>query len=86
MVLENLEGLGTDQIENLRIERLKKVQEYRNNKSKIKDGLFDVKRQIVDLTKKRDDLNDAIRKCNQVIEEAEAEIEILRSKYWEKRN
>jgi len=85
-MLENLEGLTTDQIEQLRVERIKKASEYRANKAKIKDGLFDVKRQIIDLEIKKNDLNDAIRKCNQVIEEAEAEMEVLKSKYWEKRN
>ena len=82
---EAVNKMEPEDIENLRCECLKEVQEKRRMKAIVKDRIIVLSKCEIKLKDKISDLRSKVSKCQTNIDLLNGDIEILKSKFWEKK-
>jgi hypothetical protein len=75
-----------NEIENLRVSLIKEIQTIKAGRALAIDEQNEIKKQILLLESQKHELRTAIQKANYSIGLRQADIEILTTKFWAKRN
>lgn len=83
---ENVKTMCSEDIENLRCEQLKDVETMNDGMSIVQDEYDALSKKIILLEIEKRDIAVAIRKQKDNIRKKKVDIEILKSKFWERKN
>lgn len=83
---EAVETMSPEEIENIRVQVVKDIQSMKDTKFILQEEYNDIKKQQIVLDQKLHELKSARDKQAHLIRQKEADEEILRSKFWSKRN
>lgn len=80
-----VENMTPEEIENLRVSVVKEIQAIKENKFIIQEEINELKKQMIVLEQKKHDLKIKTDKASHLIRQKEADVDILTSKFWQKR-
>lgn len=80
-----VETMTPEDIENVRVEVIKEIQTIRDARALAVDEQNEVKRQIIQLEAQRHELRTQIQKANSNIAKRQSDIDVLTTRFWQKR-
>jgi len=81
-----LEKMTADEIENIRVEALKELDVFQKHTGLVEQEFLETQFKILDLQRKKKELEISLSKGKNNIRAAKSQIEILHSLFWKKRN
>jgi len=80
-----LDSMSEDEIDNLRVEKVKELDIEQKHTAIIEQEFLDCQLKIIELQKRKKELEIAISKGKSIIKTLNNQIKILESKFWQKR-
>lgn len=84
--IAELEQKTDEEIENIRVEKLNELNTRQDYAALIKEEILKIQFNIIDLQKKKKELEISYEKAAQVVRQLNIQIKILTSKFWSARN
>lgn len=82
---EEIERMPPEDIENIRVEIIKELQTLEDTMQLVKDEYDQKSKEMIMLEGEKKDLSIALSKARHLIKKKRNEIEILQTKFWQKR-
>jgi len=82
---ENIERMGPEEIENIRVEVIKDIQVMENSAQIVKEEYDQKCRQMITLEGERKDLQITLQKAKHNIRQKKSDLDILTTKFWQKK-
>jgi len=83
--LQELDKMSPEDIENIRVEKVKELEICQNHCSLVEQKFFDVQLRIIGLQKEKKELEITLSKAKQNIRQLKTQCDILKSKFWSAR-
>lgn len=84
--LDKLDTMTPEEIENIRVEKLKALEVCQNHCAIIEQKFFDIQLKIISLQKEKKELEITLSKAKQMIRQLKTQCDVLRSKFWNNKN
>ena len=84
--LNKLDKMSPEDIENIRVEKMKELSIIQNHTSVIEQKFLSIQLAMINLQKEKKELEISLSKGKQNIRDLNTQIKILTSKYWSTKN